>query len=234
MFFSHSLLRPVVSQPTAANFTFPSRPLLRRREAPRYQRIAPSSSLYNLPPSQARKEWASGEDPGIKLRRRRKRRQTRTKRTTVVPIRAKPKSAAEAVDWASILLEISNTHDEQQPEEPKPVDITQVPNDSATASTASSRAALNSTSHLHDTSVARHVISLETPPLPLNLPVPCAMTIEDTLEQEPSKHLDDVEIDPTPLSAVAAQPELSAVKSPELTQCRRSSRHRKRNNNPGL
>lgn len=144
MFYSNSSLQPVVSQPTAANFTFPSQPLLRRRETRRYQRIAPSSSLYNLPPPQARKEWASGEDPGIKLRRRRKRRQAPRKKTAIRPILARPQSAAEAMDWANILLEISKSHDEQQLEELDTVGEPQIPDDSTKSSTASSRTALDS------------------------------------------------------------------------------------------
>ena len=162
MFYSNGSLQPVVSQPTALNFTFPSRPLLRRRETPRYQRIAPSSSLYNLPPPQARKEWASGEDPGIKLRRRRKRRQAPRKKTAIRPILARLQSATEAAELADILLEISQTHDVHQIEEPVPVRVIQVPSETTTTSTTVSRAVLDSTSPLHESSVAKNSNTLET------------------------------------------------------------------------
>ena len=121
-----------------------------------------------------------------------------------------------------------------QIEEPVPVRVIQVPSETTTTSTTVSRAVLDSTSPLHESSVANNSNPLETLQIPLESAVHSAANTEVALEQEPSKHLDDVEIDASPLSAVAAQPELSAVKSPELTQCRRSSRHRKRNNNPGI
>ena len=151
------------SQPTSAPFVFP----LRRRNIRRYPRIAPSSSLYNLSPPQARKEWASGEDPGIKLRRRRKRRQAPRKKTAIRPILARPQSATEAAELADILLEISQTHDVCQIEEPVPVRVIHVPSDTAKSSTTFSRAVLDSTSPLDETSVATHSNTLETTQIPL-------------------------------------------------------------------
>ena len=231
MFYSNSSLQPVVSQPTAANFTFPSQPLLRRRETRRYQRIAPSSSLYNLPPPQARKEWASGEDPGIKLRRRRKRRQAPRKKTAIRPILARPQSATEAAELADILLEISQTHDVHQIEEPVPVRVIQVPSETTTTSTTVSRAVLDSTSPLHESSVANNSNPLETLRIPLESAVHSAANTEVALEPEPSEHFGDIEIYATP-SANVTEPQLSAVDVPELTQRRKSSRLRKRNNCP--
>ena len=159
MFCTSSL--QVVSQPTAVPFVFS----LRRRHIRRYPRIAPSTSLFKLPPPQARREWATldpDDDPGIKFRRRWNRRQAPRKITAVRPILARPQSAADAAELATILLEISKTHDVHSIEEPVPVRVIQVPSDTATTGTFF-RAVLNSTSPPHETSVAMNLNTLETP-----------------------------------------------------------------------